>query len=281
MKTILCPTDFSPNANSAAEYASSLANILNARMILFHAYEEPVLATETAVPVMEEIKTNLRLVAEKKLKTQLDNLRKYFPKISISTELAKGSGYKEIVDAANRTEADLIVMGTTGSGRIERLLIGSTTARILKNAKCPVICIPKEVTYNKIKKIVFATDLEKDNLSAAITITHFAATLGAEIIFVFVDKKHLLHDESNILHMTQKIKSRVKYPKISGYVANNPNIASGIEYFSKKYDADLLVMYAHDKSFTETLLHPSVTKQVSNKIDIPLLVLKQDNHFEL
>ena len=274
MKTILCPTDFSSGAVTAAEYACAISEKLNTRVILFHAYEEPVQVSDGSVSILEDIKSTIQTSAEKQIKALGEKLQKKFPKCKITTMISQGSGHGETVAVARNLDADLIVMGTTGSNRIERFLIGSTTARVLKDAGCPVVCVPKGVKYEEIKKIVFATDLQNDNISAAITISPFAMKFGAEIIFVFVDDKHLMHNEKDIFNMTHKIKSRVKYPKISGYVANNPNIAEGIETFAKKYRADLLVMLAHDKNLSDSMLQKSYTKALSNKISMPLLVLK-------
>lgn len=274
MKTILCPVDFSLNSNHAAEYGCAFAASFNAEVILFHAYETPAMITEASFTVIGNANVILRELAEKKLNALQKKLKSKFKKLNIRTEASEGAGYEETVSAAQRLHADLIIMGTTGSGRIERLLMGSTTSRVISRAECPVLCIPKGSKFKGIHKIVFATDLNEDNLSSAVKIAPFANMFGADITFIFVDDKHLMHDEKDIAVMTRKIRNRVKYKKISGYVVNNTGITQGIGHFLKKYPADLLVMFTHHRHFPETLIHQSFTKMMSHQASIPLLTLK-------
>src|ERR1700751_2788397 len=49
MDTILVPTDFSPAADNAVEYAVELAKHFNARIILVHAFSFPVASYEAGV----------------------------------------------------------------------------------------------------------------------------------------------------------------------------------------------------------------------------------------
>jgi nucleotide-binding universal stress UspA family protein len=51
----------------------------------------------------------------------------------------KGDPFEEILAAANRLRADLIIMGHTGRRGTSRILIGSVTQRVLDYAPCPVL----------------------------------------------------------------------------------------------------------------------------------------------
>src|SRR5436190_2147689 len=81
-----------------------------------------------------------------------------------------------------------------------------------------------------IQRIVFATDLHEDNINAALSLITFARHFNAEISFVFVDDKHLLHTDESVDVMTKKIRRRVRYEKLSGYIAKNTSITKGIDY---------------------------------------------------
>ncbi len=274
MKTILCPTDFSKTATNAVEYGCALADALHSRVILLHAYESPADFTQGQFAIIMNTESELKKVASLSLTSLEQKLKKKFPELQLETLLVKGAGHSETIEAANKNDVDLIVIGTTGTSKLARLLMGSTTAKVLRNAVCPVLCIPKEAAFVNINKIVFATDLNDENLSSAVTIVPFAKTFGAEIVFIFVDDKHLIHSDAEVNKMTRKIRTHVNYPKISGFISKNTSITKGIEYFLKKYPADILVMFTHHKHFPETLFNHSVTKIMAHQTHIPLLALQ-------
>ena len=53
-----------------------------------------------------------------------------------------GDPAESIVAAAEAEGADMIVMGSHGRGRLGRLVLGSTSARVADEATCPVIVVP-------------------------------------------------------------------------------------------------------------------------------------------
>jgi nucleotide-binding universal stress UspA family protein len=55
----------------------------------------------------------------------------------------EGGAAHEIVAAARRHDARLIVMGSHGFGPIEGLLLGSVSAGVLRHASCPVLVVPR------------------------------------------------------------------------------------------------------------------------------------------
>jgi nucleotide-binding universal stress UspA family protein len=278
MKTIICPTDFSTCSSNAAVYAAQLAGEFNSRLILVHAYESPLIYSEAALVIPGDVLEITRQVAEKKMTSLKNKLLDGNAELSIKAIIKEGIAGRETCLLAEDEDADLIVMGKTGKGKTTRVVFGSTSLNVLSNSQCPVLLIPKKETYQGIHKIVFATDLTGDNLNAALNIVAFARHFKAEIDFVYVDEKHLLHSEEDINDMTKKIKRHVRYNKMSGYIAKSTSIRSGIDYFLKKGQADILVMFNHKNNFLKTLIHPSMIKKMSLHTRIPMLALPVEAH---
>ncbi len=57
------------------------------------------------------------------------------------SEVTFGEAGQEILAAAERLEADLIVMGRSGEGRIRRALLGSVTRKILRESQRPLLVV--------------------------------------------------------------------------------------------------------------------------------------------
>jgi nucleotide-binding universal stress UspA family protein len=61
-----------------------------------------------------------------------------------ATHIAEGRPYQEIVKLAAAIDADLIVIGTAVHGSLfgNSQVLGSEIERVIRNAPCPVLCVP-------------------------------------------------------------------------------------------------------------------------------------------
>jgi nucleotide-binding universal stress UspA family protein len=53
-----------------------------------------------------------------------------------------GKAGQELLRYAREAHAELIVMGVSGRGAIDRAILGSTAQRVLRDAPCPVLTVP-------------------------------------------------------------------------------------------------------------------------------------------
>ena len=90
-----------------------------------------------------QIKKTLFMEAKKKLKQFLQTHN--MMNASIETEICEGTPFLEINKKAIEKDVDIVIMGTRGtSGDIKRTFFGSTTERVLRFIKRPVLCVPIE-----------------------------------------------------------------------------------------------------------------------------------------
>jgi nucleotide-binding universal stress UspA family protein len=61
--------------------------------------------------------------------------------IAVETEVRVGAVDEAIVDVVKGCGADLIVMGSRVRSRLERLLVGSVSERVIGRAECPVLVV--------------------------------------------------------------------------------------------------------------------------------------------
>lgn len=273
MKTILCPTDFSKSSENAVRYAIELARISKAKILLMHAYETPVIYTDVTISTVQIDFELLRESALKQLKKLYARLIEQVRDLSIELVLQQGLPSARTVEIAIEKKVDLIVMATTATNQLQRFLIGSNASRVLKHAPCKVLLVPPRARYSGLKKLVYATDLSEENLMTANQLSDMASLFKSELIFLNIDNKSLVHDESDITRVTHRIRQYVAYPRMKGYVCTDLNVADGITFFLKKEKADCLAMATHHRKFIQALANPSVTKRVAYQTDIPLLIL--------
>lgn len=95
------------------------------------------------LPSTDEIETTVRENAEKILETTGNKLVELFAdkNVFIITELLNGSPESRIVEKAEEIEADLIIVGSHGYNRWERLLLGSVSDSVIHHAPCSVLVV--------------------------------------------------------------------------------------------------------------------------------------------
>ena len=136
-KTVLWATDGSETAAGALPYALELASGEKTRLVVLHVREifvgrgggYPVLADETEL--REKIGDQVKDL-------RADGLDATF----VVRTCTAGNAAHAIADVARELEADLIVVGTHGYGRVAGLLLGSVTQGLLHVGVCPVLAVP-------------------------------------------------------------------------------------------------------------------------------------------
>src|SRR5271165_1665431 len=160
LTNILVGTDFSPASDRALEYALSLARRYEARIFLTHVVTgdaDVMLAPEIIARTHE---TEVRR-AEERMGEILVSGR--LSDVSHETLIEHGSLWPTLEALIGKHHVDLVVVGTQGTGGLQKMLLGSGAEQIFRQAKCPVLTIgpavkgeaPREVDF---KNILFATD---------------------------------------------------------------------------------------------------------------------------
>ena len=141
-KTILCPLEFSPASIRALEYALSLAKEADARLILFHAIEN-VLGDAGAQALghltVSEYYQQLEQDAVTRLRAVVPDEARVWARPE--ERVVKGRAHQEILKVVADEHVGLVVMGVQGKGVVNRLVFGSTTHRVIREAGCPVLTL--------------------------------------------------------------------------------------------------------------------------------------------
>ena len=161
---LLLPTDGSDYSEGAARFLTQLALTWDDEVTVLHViswvpFEEDV---ESHYASLKQIKQD---IAPKILDSTL-NILKPLP-AKVSSESMEGSPDKSIIEVAETSGVDLIVMGARGLKGIKQLIIGSVTRSVAIGSSKPVLVIkPPQFEASTKMKILFATD-GSDHANAA------------------------------------------------------------------------------------------------------------------
>jgi universal stress protein A len=126
-KTILCPVDFSPASESVLQYFSDIRSV-GAELIILHVADPE---TGDRDSLMKEYLHTFSHYS--------DRLSLHHCRLRFAVEY--GDPASAIIGYACKNAIDLIVMGSHGSTGFTRLLVGSTTETVMRQAKCPVMVL--------------------------------------------------------------------------------------------------------------------------------------------
>jgi len=145
-KRILCPLDHSPSSMHALRYALALGQESGASLTVLHAIEW-LGDDQPPSPVQFDVSEYRQLLIEdaraRLLSAIPDDVRTW---CDVDAVVVFGRSYREILSAAERMGADLIVMGAQGRGAIDSLMFGSTSEHVLRSATCPVLTLRARAT---------------------------------------------------------------------------------------------------------------------------------------
>jgi universal stress protein A len=150
LKKLLVPTDFSAPAAKALHYAIALAGQFEVSIVLMHAvwlgrYQPGVPDYPDIVSSTSGMQRYYTVAAEQ-ARARLDVMRAELEAQGIKAEewIGNGAPYEEIIEAAKKSAADLIVIATHGHTGLQHLLLGSTVERVVQYAPCSVFVVPEK-----------------------------------------------------------------------------------------------------------------------------------------
>lgn len=154
IKRILYTSDLSENARFAFGYAASLAHSYDAKITVLHVLEElsPTAMMMVGDIIGEKRWSNLKNEKESNiivsLRNRLNDFCKEFatdmpscPFVVENTIVTTGHPVEKILEYAETTDCDMIVMGSHGQGMLSEVMLGSTSRRVLRRCRKPVLVI--------------------------------------------------------------------------------------------------------------------------------------------
>ncbi len=268
---ILVPTDFSEPANAALEYASKLASDSGGGVTIFHGISIHVAnSTEEA----EFITTSeLERIENEQLVQLRHQISKRYPKVQYDIVSRMGFPVELISEIVRERKTDLIVMGTRGASGMKEILVGSNTASLIHQTECPVLAVPEQTTFTGIKKIVFATNMQQDDVNCLIKLIQlFGRNEETSITLLHIEDGHARDPEAALQSwFLGAILPVITYKNIKAESISETEIVKTLHEYLSVNKIDLLVTATRKRNFIERIFDRSITKRLIFHTHIPLL----------
>jgi nucleotide-binding universal stress UspA family protein len=273
MKTILVPTDFSREADHALQVATAIARKTGAEIVLEHIIQTAFEAEyTTATNLPKAAKENIEfktLQAQKKLHKKIKPLQA--GQVRISTEARVGNLSDELPQIIASHKVDLIVMGTSGASGWEALIGNSNTAKVVRYARCMVLTVGKKITGFDIKNLVLAVDFKQIPADFISKLREWQALFGFTIHLLYVNAPLNFTTTLTIEKRMNKFLKDHPLASVTPAIFCDYSQQDGIINYAQKVNADVIAMLTHGRNGIMRLLDGSVTENVVNQSQIPVL----------
>jgi nucleotide-binding universal stress UspA family protein len=232
LRQILFPVDFSSRCRGAATYVQALAGRFEAELILLHVIEATYNST------LEDLHG-----------TRMEKFDSFFDKswrhLRVKKLVEHGEAAQKIIECASANHADLIMIPTQGMGIYRRLILGSTSAKVLHDADCPVwtgVHLENAPGLEAVtcQRILCAVDLKPLSARVLDWASHLAEEYQAELTLVHVTSGDSQPARTHAQSALEQLRTATYYPVNVRVEAGDASTV--VAHLAGKLKADLLVI---------------------------------------
>ncbi len=281
MKTIAVLTDFSERSLHAAHYALLIAQKIRANVLLYNSFEVPDFAMAGHHSINSDY-GKIKNHSKTKLRDLCHELRMYIKESQgsqsflpiIDFQCEEGVVANAVAELEENKDIILMVIGTHGTNNEQAFLMGNNCLQIIDAANTPLLIVPENTQLKNIEKIVLATDTPMADIDYIKWTSNLAKPFFAEVSVINIldatapmvnnnaeediFKKTINEDVANL---------NIDYKVITGF-----NIKQGFDWLMNNVNFDIMAMIHRKSNQYDYFLKASVTKNMANITDVPLLV---------
>jgi|SRR5690349_22511659 len=277
MKKILVPTDFSKPAQIAIDVAVDIARKANGQLILLHVVEE---ASGTSFNITGEVDVSGdwedKVFTMKLIERSKKQMAKVFEDVKatgvrVKQELRVGTAFHGMRDIITEQKVDLVVMGTAGRTKLEEMIIGTNTEKVIRHSKCPVLTVHRKPATTDFKNIVYATSMSKDEEVFSRIVRTTQNMYDATVHLVRINTPGNFQRDAVVKKYMQDFAKKLQLKNYTINIFNDLTEEEGIIYFADSINADLLALATHGRTGFAHVLAGSIAEEVVSHSKRPVL----------
>lgn len=274
MIKLLVPVDFSDTSRNALSYALDMAQYIPlSSVLIFNSFEKVMAGTDgTPLSSNSDVRRNISLLALENLKNSILNNRK----IDVTIHAEEGSLLENLESLIGEGKFDMIVMGINGATRMEQIMIGSSTLNVVAKLSCPVLIVPPAARYNRIRTVVYASDMKNVQATTPVkTLRKVLDLFSPKLYVVNVDTEHFVE-----ISEEYKQEKAMMNELLDGFEPDYAFIrlydfTEAIHQFANDRKADLIITAPKKHGFLEKIFTTSHTEKLAYHTHIPLLAIQE------
>ncbi|MGQ9688369.1 MAG: universal stress protein [Desulfobaccales bacterium] len=279
LEVLLVCTDESPASQGAVKAALDLAQVCGSRIILLHALEfYPLLeyAQPDALGLPPVVSQELIELREGAAREHLEKWRQGAVQQGVELEIRLSTGvqaYVQILEVAEEFNPGVILMGRRGTSGLERLLVGSVTARVIGHTHHKVLVVPRDAVLG-FRRLLVASDGSPAGQAAAQLALEIARRTDARLTAVTAAYGDL--DPKRAKSLVRELADAAKKQglDLDPFTPGGRPENAIIEVAASK-QADLIIMGSHGRTGLKRLFLGSVAERVIGQAACPVLVVKK------
>jgi nucleotide-binding universal stress UspA family protein len=181
MTTILIGVDASPRSEDAIAFGARLAGVSTAHVVVACAFPYNDAIRQGSNPTYREALADDAEHTARQMRDRLEGIDEDRLRVRITANPSPAHALHDLADAEH---AELIVVGSSHTGRLGRVAPGSTAERLLHGAPCAVAVVPhgyRTRSGQPIRRIGVAYDGSQESTAAVAAAVELARALSAEL----------------------------------------------------------------------------------------------------
>ena len=288
--SIVFPVDDSEGVDAAFEYVIEIAETHDATLHLLTVAD---VTRDSVMLVGGQVVDILEAAGEKVLANAEKRIAGH--DIDTVTAVRRGTVAQTIVEYTDTVDADAIVMPTRGRSGVSRTILGSVTARVLRQATTPVITLNPDTATGRPyppREILVAVDGSEASHPAQEASIALAADQSAalHVLMVLQQADLDLAEEVPAQFDAEELRPRAEQAVTeatemaadrgvevaAGTVETGATIHEVIDDYAQAHGIDFIVMGTHGRTGVQRHLLGSVAEKTVRTASVPVMTVRSE-----
>lgn len=274
MKRILSLLDFSDSSLASYNFSLHMAQQIAGEVFAAHVIEFPMVRENALGIYPYSFDILLQQEAENNANTLFEFYNNSIPlKVPVKFKLIYDDIIPGLRTFIKQNKIDIIIAGAHDS-TLDEFFVPSTIKKIMTSSPVPLLSIPRGVSFQSIKNIVFPNTLELNQKELIDQIKELQIIFGAKLHVLLVNTPDYFFGRKE---SDKRLEKFAAYYSLDNYTLNYRDCIdeqSGIISFLNDMHADMVAMATHGRTGLAHLIKGSIAELVSQRIGRPLWTWK-------